>query len=579
METPRPEYPRPQCVRRDWLNLNGPWEFAFDPGRSGLARGLPGAERLEREILVPFCPESTLSGLGDVDFHPGVWYRRTFKVPEAWEGKRVLLHVGACDYDAVVWVNGQEAGRHRGGYTPFTCDLTPLLRRGENALVINAEDDTRSPLVPSGKQCPEYRSYGCFYTRTTGLWQTVWLEPVPQTYIRSLRLTPNLEAGTVTVELALGGQPSQGALLAQAWLDGQPVGSAQAPFTGSRAALTIPLKAIAPWEPGCPTLYDLTLTLNTASGEPDVVQSYFGLRSVALGERAILLNGRPLFQRLVLDQGYYPDGIYTAPSDDALRRDIEIALGLGFNGARLHQKVFEPRFLYWADRLGYLVWGEFPNWGLDLRDPKALEVFAVQWLEALARDYSHPALVGWCPFNETQPDQDPEILRVIYRLTKAVDGTRPVIDTSGYQHVETDIYDVHNYEQNVERFASFFADFAQGGEPFRNRPRLDAPYQGQPYFVSEYGGIWWNPGQRDELGWGYGGVEGRPKSEQEFLARYRGLTETLLRHPRMCAFCYTQLYDIEQEVNGLYTYDRRPKFDPALIRAINTQPAAVEAAP
>lgn len=579
MEIPRPEYPRPQCVRQRWLNLNGPWEFSFDPGRSGVARGLPNAERLEREILVPFCPESALSGLGDVDFHPGVWYRRTFTVPEAWEGQRILLHVGASDYDTVVWLNGQEVGRHRGGYTPFTCDLTPFLRRGENALVINAEDDTRSPWVPSGKQCPEYRSYGCFYTRTTGLWQTVWLEPVPETYIRSVRLTPNLEAGTVRIELALGGQPSRGNLLAQAWLEGHPVGSAQAPFIGGRVEATLRLRDIFPWEPGRPTLYDLTLTLNMAAGTPDVVQSYFGLRSVALSERAILLNGRPLFQRLVLDQGYYPEGIYTAPSDEALRRDIEIALGLGFNGARLHQKVFEPRFLYWADRLGYLVWGEFPNWGLNLHDPKALEVFAPQWLEALERDYSHPALVGWCPFNETQPDQDPEILRTIYRLTKAVDSTRPVIDTSGYQHVETDIYDVHNYGQDVASFASLFADFAQGGEPFRNRPRLDAPYRGQPYFVSEYGGIWWNPGQRDEAGWGYGGVEGRPRSEEEFLARYRGLTEALLRHPRMCAFCYTQLYDIEQEVNGLYTYDRRPKFDPALIRAINTQPAAIEAAP
>ncbi len=579
MEIPRPEYPRPQCVRSQWLNLNGPWEFAFDPGRSGLARGLPNAERLEREILVPFCPESALSGLGDVDFHPGVWYRRSFTVPEDWQGGRILLHVGACDYEAVVWLNSQEVGRHRGGYTPFSCDLTPYLRRGENVLVINAEDDTRSPWVPSGKQCPEYRSYGCFYTRTTGLWQTVWLEPVPETYIRSVRLTPNPEAGTVHIELALGGRPSRGNLLAQAWLDGRPVGSAQAPFAGGRVEATLRLEAVLPWEPGRPTLYDLTLTLNTPAGRPDVVQSYFGLRSVALSERAILLNGRSLFQRLVLDQGYYPEGLYTAPSDEALRRDIEIALGLGFNGARLHQKVFEPRFLYWADRLGYLVWGEFPSWGLNLRDPKALEVFAPQWLEALERDYSHPALVGWCPFNETQPDQDPEVVRTIYRLTKAVDGTRPVIDTSGYQHVETDIYDVHNYEQDVARFASFFAEFAQGGEPFRNRPRLDALYQGQPYFVSEYGGIWWNPGQRDEAGWGYGGVEGRPKSEQEFLARYRGLTEALLFHPRMCAFCYTQLYDIEQEVNGLYTYDRRPKFDPALIRAINTQTAAIEAAP
>jgi len=576
MEPVRPEYPRPQLVRDVWLNLNGTWGFEFDPGRSGAQRGLPGADRLRGEIVVPFCPESTLSGIGDVDFHPGVWYKRRFRVPQDWEGQRILLHLGAVDHDATVWVNGQPAGTHRGGYTPFSFDITDLLTRGDNTLTVYAEDDTRSPLVAAGKQCPDYESRRCHYTRTTGIWQTVWLEPVPQTYIAGLRLTPDLATGQVIIEARLAGARTKGRLRVAATLEGAPVGQAQAPFAGQNARLVLPLDDVQPWGPGQPTLYDLALVLETPETPPDRVSSYCGLRSVCLGDRAILLNDRPVFQRLVLDQGFYPDGIYTAPSDEALRHDIEMSLGLGFNGARLHQKVFEPRFLYWADRLGYLVWGEFPSWGLDVSRPEALHAFLPQWLEALQRDYNHPSIVGWCPFNETRVDQDPEVIRTVYHVTKAMDATRPVIDTSGYQHVETDIYDVHDYDQDVASFTERYEALGRGGDPFRNRPEHDCPYSGQPYMVSEYGGIWWNPDQEDERGWGYGGIAGRPRSPEEFLARYRGLTLALLTNPRICALCYTQLYDIEQEVNGLYTYDRVSKFDPARIREVNTQRAAVE---
>jgi beta-galactosidase/beta-glucuronidase len=462
---------------------------------------------------------------------------------------------------------------HRGGYTPFTFDITSHLRRGPNNLVVHAQDETRSSLIAGGKQCPDYYSRRCHYTRTTGIWQTVWLEPVPQTYIQDMRLTPNLEGESLFVEIALSGAPSRGTLAVRATLEGNAVGDAEIPFAGHHIATTLPLQEVERWAPGHPTLYDLTLTLRADDGSQDVVESYFGMRSVSLSDRAILLNGEPLFQRLVLDQGFYPTGVYTAPSDQALHGDVLMSQELGFNGARLHQKVFEPRFLYWADREGYLVWDEFPNWGLDVSAPVALEIMMPQWMEVLQRDYNHPSVVGWCPFNETQRDQDPEVIRQIHRLTKALDRTRPAIDTSGYQHVETDVYDVHSYEQDVEAFAQLFADLAGGGEPFRNRPELDAPYRGQPYFVSEYGGIWWNPGQQDDKAWGYGN---RPRSEEEFLVRYRGLTETLLEHPRICALCYTQLYDIEQEVNGLYTYDRQPKFDPQRIREINKQKAAIE---
>jgi len=292
--------------------------------------------------------------------------------------------------------------------------------------------------------------------------------------------------------------------------------------------------------------------------------------------RRIYVNSRPIFLRLVLDQGFYPDGIYTAPTEEALKKDIEISLSLGFDGARLHQRVFEQRFLYWADRLGYLVWGEYADWGLDISRPDSFLIFAREWAEAVERDFSHPSLIGWCPFNEKWEQAFPGLIEGIFRLTKRLDPTRLVIDASGgYHYVSPDVYDSHNYEQNVAQFKEAFDGLLQtppvvfvNGEPARH-----VPYAGQPYFVSEYGGIWWNPGQKDEKAWGYGA---RPKTEEEFLERYRKLTEALLFNPAVAGFCYTQLYDIEQEVNGLYAFDRKPKFNPAIFYRINQQKAAME---
>ena len=571
---PRPEYPRPDLVRERWENLNGAWQFAQDPGRSGVSRGLANPDRaLSSEIVVPFCPESRLSSIGNTDFMPGVWYRRAFRVPESWDGGRVILHFGAVDYFARVWVNGQVVGSHRGGYVPFSFDITDALRRGENVLTVFAEDDTRSPLQPTGKQSEWYESHGCHYTRTTGIWQTVWLEPVPAAHITRLRIVPILELAAFRVDVFTAGPAHSSRVEVVVKADGQKVGEVQGHVVGDLASLGTYLSDLRVWSPEDPFLYDVEVMLAAPDGSVDRVTSYTGVRSLGISGPALLFNGRPKFQRLVLDQGFYPDGIYTAPTDDALRHDVEISLGLGFDGARLHMRVFEPRFLYWADTLGYLVWGEFPNWGLDLGNPAALARIQDEWLTVLARDLNHPAIVGWCPFNETNPRQDPDTLRLIYRATKLIDPTRPCIDTSGYVHVETDVYDCHCYDQDPAQFAERFRPMLSGGEVWHNFPKDDAPWRRQPYFVSEYGGIWWNPGQKDDKAWGYGD---RPKSEAEFLERYRRLTETLLFHPKMCAFCYTQLYDIEQEVNGLYTYDRTPKFDPALIRQINRQKAAIE---
>ena len=566
---PRPEHPQPQMERSAWRSLNGAWQFAFDFGRSGLDRHFERRDALDTTITVPFCPESVLSGVHYTDFIPAVWYARAFTLtPEELSG-RVLLHFGAVDYEAHVFVNGEPAGTHRGGYTSFCFDITDLCRAGENRLSVYAEDDNRSGKQPHGKQCESFDSQGCDYTRTTGIWQTVWLEFVPETYIQSVQYYSNITEGTLLVQAKLCGA---GTFTVQASFEGRPCGEASARAENGFAAVTLPLSELHLWDVGRGNLYDLTLTFGS-----DSVKSYAGMREVRIEGRRVLLNGRPVFQRLVLDQGFYPDGIYTAPDESALVRDIELSLAAGFNGARLHQKVFEPRFLYHCDRLGYLAWGEMANWGLDYSDPAALEAFLGEWLDALGRDFNHPSIVGWCPFNETWDREGrrqlDSLLAMVYRVTKQLDPTRPCIDTSGNFHVVTDIYDVHDYEQDPASFAAHYEAFRTGGA-FYDAQAARQQYDGKkPMFVSEYGGIKWNPQGDVEKAWGYG--DG-PATEEAFIERYRGLTEALLSNPNMFGFCYTQLYDVEQETNGLYTYSREPKFDMAVFHAINTQPAACE---
>lgn len=578
LSIPRPEYPRPQWVRDRWLNLNGPWQFEIDHGKSGKERGYHQPEHaLEGTITVPFCPESKLSGVEYKDFMAAVWYKREFTLPEDWNSGRILLHFGAVDYETEVWVNGTSVGTHRGGYSSFSFDITPHVKEGANVVTVYAEDDVRSGSQPRGKQSERFHSHGCDYTRTTGIWQTVWLEQVPETYLADMKVVADPANACVHLEVKVSGNTAGAQLKASAFYEGKEVGEATAVVQGPCIKVTVPVSEVHLWEAGHGRLYDLKLSLERPDlTDADAVDSYFGLRTVRLDGMAFRINEKSVFQRLVLDQGFYPDGIYTAPTDEDLRKDIEISLGLGFNGARLHEKMFEPRFLYWADRLGYLVWGEHANWGLDITTPASLSLFLPEWLEGVERDYNHPAIIGWCPFNETWDrdgaKQDNEVLRIVYETTKRLDPTRPVIDTSGNFHVVTDIFDLHDYDQNPETFRARYEPMKTGGEVYNTFPNRQT-YGGQPYFISEYGGIWWNPDQKDDKAWGYGD---RPTSEEAFLQRYEGLTSALLEHPMMFGFCYTQLYDVEQEVNGLYTYDRRQKFDPEVIRRINSRKAAIE---
>lgn len=567
MTIPRSEHPDPQFQRKDWLNLNGEWDFEFDFGNSGLRAGVLEKDEWSRKINVPFCPESKLSGIEYTDFIAAVWYRKSVTVTEAQLEGRVLIHFGAVDYETYLYVNGEEAGYHKGGYTSFTFDITEFLTAGENVIAVNARDDVRDPLVPRGKQSELYNSHGCDYTRTTGIWQTVWLEFVPKAYVKSFKIFPDTVNATLGVSAVVEGE---GAFKAEAFYDGRLVGSFEKTAAGFVSG-DIKLSETHLWEVGCGRLYDLKITFGG-----DEISSYFGLRDIRIDGYKVLINGKSVFQRLVLDQGFYADGIYTAPSDEALEKDIRLSLAVGFNGARLHQKAFEPRFLYHCDRLGYIVWGEFGNWGLDYSRDGALEAMLPQWCESVARDFNHPAIVGWCPFNETWDrdgrKQNDELLRIIYRVTKQLDETRPCIDTSGNFHVETDIFDVHDYEQKVEIFKGNYDRLMTEGVLFERFPDRQEYDGKKPAFVSEYGGIQWSLGSRGDA-WGYGNA---PKSEQEFIDRYKGLTDALLDNERMFGFCYTQLYDIEQEQNGLYYYDRSPKFDPELFRRINSRKAAIE---
>ena len=582
----RAEHPNPQWERETWKNLNGPWEFEFDFGCSAVERRLWEKKRFDREILVPFCPESRLSGIGYTDFINGVAYRKNFELSQEELSGRVLLHFGAVDYKASVYVNGTLVGSHKGGYTSFCFDITKHVAPGPNTLFVAVKDDVRSSLQPKGKQAHLYASSGCDYTRTTGIWQTVWLEFVPERHIQSAKYYPDPANGKVTVTGLVQGQ---GTLQLTALWEDKPVGEAALSVEDGFFTVQLDLSETHLWKPGKGGLYTLLLSF----GE-DRVKSYFGLRTAKFQGRKFLLNGKSLFQRFVLDQGFYPEGIYTAPTEEDLVKDIQLSFAAGFNGARLHEKVFEARFLYHCDRLGYLVWGEYPNWGLDHAHPLSTETYLNQWSEAVERDFNHPAIIGWCPFNETwgyrEEREKNALLTSLYKLTKRLDPTRPCIDSSGNYRVLSEVYDIHDYDQDTQSFQARWDGLTDriretGGvipeeDPFFNSapegpsgraPFFNQPYDNQPIFVSEYGGIRW-PDDTVE-GWGYGNA---PATPEEFFARYKGLTEALLNNPEIFGFCYTQLYDVEQEVNGLYTYGRAQKFDISLIQKINQQKAAIE---
>ena len=569
---PRPEHPRPDAFRSSWMTLNGEWQFEIDQAGDGATRGLTSGKDLARKITVPFCPESKLSGIGNYGLMRNVWYRRHFEVSAAMKGKRIRLHFGGVDYQSWVWVNGNLAGTHIGGNVAFAFDVTPFLRNGRNEIVVRAFDDTASGRQPTGKQTHSV-SEGCVYTRTTGIWQPVWLEAVGSSFVENFSIVPDPDKSRVFIDASVNGSDANLTLTVEAFANGKSVGKDSCPATWRGNRLVVNLSRKQLWEPGAPFLYDLKFTLTRKGEKLDEVASYFGLRKVTIDGRAILINGKRVFQRLILDQGFYPDGIWTASTDDELRKDIERSMAAGFNGARLHQKVFEPRFLYWADKLGYLVWGEFPNWGFNNR-PENYSNFINEWTEILMRDRNHPSIIGWCPLNET-PGAAAELQHIIVGETRAIDPTRPVLETSGWTHTmpNAEVRDDHDYNQDPVSFKQRWMNFFVGNgglvKPSRYGGGSSGRDLGVPFMVSEFGGIGWST----EGGWGYGTG---PKTEEEFYVRYQGLVDAQLDNPDLFGFCYTQLTDVEQEKNGLYFYDRRPKFDLKRLHAITSREAAFE---
>ncbi len=565
MSIPRPEHPNPQFERENWINLNGKWEFEFDKGVSGRDRRFYERDSLDSEIIVPFCPESVLSGIGDTDFLNCVWYLKKLNIED--NGLDVILHFGAVDYESYLYINGKEVYHNIGGYIGFDVDITSYVKRGCENIITLCAIDGHPKGKASGKQSKNYYSMGCDYTRTTGIWQTVWLEYVEKSRIEYVKYYPSAEQSNLQLEIGVKGRESLGVLCKY---EGKTVGRVDVSLNNGVNHVCVPLDEVHLWEAGCGRLYDVELTYGK-----DKVKSYFGIRTTAFDSKHYLLNGKPLYLRTVLDQGFYKKGIYTAESEEELVRDIYLSLDAGFNGARLHQKVFEKRFLYHCDKLGYLVFGEAGNWGLDYSNMEHLVPFMLEWQREISRDFNHPSIIGWCPLNETWDvdgrHQNDDFIRALYYATKNMDSTRPCVGTSGNYQVVSDIYDLHDYLQTKEEFEKIYlaetkekmCEEYDKAHEWVARYQRSLDYKDMALYLSEYGGIQWDT---DGVGgWGYGNG---PKTEEEFYERYEYLTKTLVDSDYICGFCYTQLYDVEQEVNGIYTYERKPKFDMARIKAL-----------
>jgi beta-galactosidase/beta-glucuronidase len=588
----REQHPRPRLTRAAWTDLGGEWDFAYDDNDRGLCeRWNERADVFDRTIVVPFPPESPLSGINDTTPHRVVWYRRAIEIPLGERDRRWLVHFGAVDYRASVWLNGKLAVTHEGGHSSFTADITDLLdpMRETQQLVVRAEDDAADLTQPRGKQYWKPDPGEIWYHRTTGIWLPVWLESVPRTYIRDVRWTTDLVQGRIGVTISLNHVPAR-PLRARVKLtlrdrhfaddeyalDGiettREIGFQVPNMTVDRRALY--------WSPEQPNLIDAELTLIDDS-PIDTVESYLGLRSSSVRDGFFFLNERPYYQRLALAQGYWPESHLAAPSGDAIRNEIELAKACGLNGLRLHQKVEDPRYLYWCDRIGLLVWGEMAN--AYAFSTTAIERFTREWLDVVRRDVSHPCIVAWMPINESwgvpNLEMDPaqrHYVEALYHLTHALDGTRPVLGNDGWEFLASDIWGIHDYELDAKTLSERYGSEDGIERSLRwIRPHAETlaipnvARNGQPIMLTEIGGIEYLPqGEPDGPP-----LRRRARTETEWLARLSELMNTVFQMPTVMGFCYTQLVDTESEINGFLTADRKPKVDPAVIRSMLRQPA------
>lgn len=570
-QIPRPEYPRPDFQREKWLPLNGEWDFSFDE------------PIYDQKILVPFACETKLSGIHDTSFHNAVWYRRSFSLPEPMHDRQILLHFGAVDYTCRLWVNDQFIREHTGGQCGFSADITDALNAsGENVIVLEARDDPADLEMPRGKQYWKPESESIFYTRTTGIWQSVWLEAVSPMHLCSCRITPLFDERSVRFSYALSAAPQHVTLTAEITFRGKTAGAVSVTPTSARGAFDwqIDQSALSAWNyqedlvwtPEQPNLFDVTFRILEHGCEMDAVQSYFGMRKVSIQNGQFLLNNRPYYQKLVLDQGYWPESLLTAPSDEAFIRDIELTKAMGFNGVRKHQKVEDPRYLYHADRMGLLVWGEIG--AAYLYSEQYADRIYREWLDVLRRDYNHPCIVVWTPLNESWGVQEIETdprqqahSEAMVAITKSMDTTRLVVDNDGWEHTNGDLLTIHDYSPSGEMLRAHLGSM---DAILALRPAQRAlfvgrhAYAGQPILLSEFGGVKFVPGTEAQHSWGYCEAD----SCAAFAGKLRELFDAVRACPLVDGYCYTQLTDVETEQNGLLTYDRTPKLPLETICAI-----------
>lgn len=582
-QQPRPEHPRPDFCRESFQNLNGTWSFAFDDADAGLDERWYERETLERTIVVPYVYQCELSGIHDRGFHDVVWYLKRVVIRPEPGRDRILLHFGAVDYQATVWVNGQCVGSHAGGNTPFQFDITRHVALDrENTIAVRVTDDAFDLEKPRGKQYWEPRSAGIFYTGSTGIWQTVWLEQVAADHLEKVWITPNVDRKTISVRMQFAGSGEKQARVRLA-LKGHEFVNDVIAVHKNRADRTFwldqsismdwNLQESMVWTPEKPVLFDLDFEVIAQGRVTDRVSSYCALRKVSVADGRFMLNNRPYYQKMLLDQGYWKRSLLTAPTDEDLVKDIEACKRMGFNGVRKHQKAEDPRYLYHADRLGLLVWGECSSGYVYSR--RFAQDMLREWTEIVERDYNHPCIVCWVPLNESwgvdgilNNPEEQSFSKSLYHLTKALDQTRCVISNDGWTHTVSDLLTIHDYEGSYEvlkeRYGSDVDRILRSTPGHRPLYAQGSEYHGEPIIVSEFGGIKYKK-DADSDGWGYTTAG----SDEDFIAKYRAVVTALLESPHVQGFVYTQLCDVEQEINGLMTYDRHFKVDPAVIRQIN----------
>lgn len=579
-EKPRGEYPRPDFERKLWKSLNGQWQFGFDDEEVGEVEEWFIDREFAQLIEVPFCYQSIKSGIHDESYHPCLWYKKTFDLQsqESYRGKEIILHFGAVDYITKVWVNGKLAGGNRGGYNHFKMNITPHMKEGQNIIVVKVVDrqDCRQP---RGKQSWVNSPDRCWYTASSGIWQSVWLEVVDKVHMEKVQFTPDIDTSTIGYQITISNHNKPVRLEMDIVYKGQKQLVYSTLILGGVNKGTLNLKEIDfvdevhYWTPETPNLYDVKLRLVAEDKVLDEVSTYFGMRKIHVRHGQILLNNKPYYQKLILDQGYWPDTLLTPPDDEAIKADILLAKEMGFNGIRKHQKIEDPRFYYWADRLGMLIWGEVPSaydFGWD-----EINNIIDDSRRFIERDYNHPCIVTWVPLNESwgvrnivSSTQQQHFASTLYHLFKAMDPTRLVNSNDGWEQIsETDICGIHDYTASGEEVEFTYRDkeeLLKGAAERRLIYADNHTYKGQPILVTEYGGIAF--ASRNEETWGY---YGSVSSQEEFILRFSNITKAVQGIPYVNGYCYTQLTDVFQEANGLLTMDRQPKVDPEIIANIN----------